>query len=406
MGFDPEDRETVEIDFWHVLTGAQREGLREMIDAFHASQSYVNVNEVVKNNYAQLSSHIDLNERAGLLPHVAQTSVANVVRYMNSRMILPLNPFMNARDVGMTQEEIDDIVHGFRAVSEFDGIWYSLPFNKSVRVLYYNRDLLNAHNVAVPETWAELERAARLLTDEDAYRVGLGFEDALDFEWVSLLFQRGGTFFDESAHRAVFASPEGIDAMKYLMNFINNPYTRTAEADLLPDLFGSGGIAMFLGSSALIPRVASVAGNNLNWGTTLYPSTDGVRSSEFSGDNIVLFENVSHSINERVGAWEFMRYTLNPQTAARWAMASGYLPVSYTAADLSVYRRHLGANPPAQAPVQMLPDGFYRIRISSGDYIRDILLEETNEIRQGTVYAEEGLIRAEDRINEELAIGR
>ena len=406
-GFDPNNRNVVEIEFWHAMTGAHEEGIQRIVDAFHAQNPYVRVNAMFQGNYGQLSNQIMLNDLANNLPHIAQATVSDVTRYMVDGMILPLNMFMDDPNVGLSQDELNDIGAGFRATSIFDGYWYSLPFSKSVRVMFYNRDMFNAAGIAVPTTWDEVLAAASVLTDEAAGITGFSFENAHDMEWVAMLFQRGGTYIDEATNQAVFASPAGIEAMAWLMALIDSPYGRTAGADgFNSGVFGRGDIAMYIGSSAGLPHVTNAVDGTFDWGVAPTPSTNGSRAVEFAGNDLVLFENSNHSLEERIGAWEFMAFTLRPEIAAQWAIDSGYVPVTYAAAELPMFVDFLAANPRAAAATYSLPYGFFRTRHVQGGAIRTILMEEMDEIRFGMVTAQVGLERAQQRANEELARGR
>ncbi|MCL2363082.1 MAG: ABC transporter substrate-binding protein [Defluviitaleaceae bacterium] len=406
-GFDPDNRSVVEIEFWHAMTGAHEEGIQRIIDAFHAQNPYVRVNAMFQGNYGQLSNQIMLNDLANNLPHIAQATVSDVTRYMVDGMILSLNMFMNDPNVGISQAELNDIGAGFRATSVFDGEWYSLPFSKSVRVLFYNRDMFNAAGVAVPGTWAELLVAAEALTNEDEGIVGFSFENAHDMEFVAKLFQLGGTYLDEDTNETVFASQAGIDAMRFVMDLINSPYGRTAGADgFNSGVFGRGDIAMYIGSSAGLPHVTGAVADTFDWGVAPTPSTNGNRAVEFAGNDLVLFDNSNHSLEERIGAWEFMAFTLRPEIAAQWAIDSGYVPVTYAAAELPMFQNFLAANPRAAAATYSLPYGFFRTRHVQGGAVRTILMEEMDEIRFEITTIEAGMARAQQRANEELARGR
>jgi multiple sugar transport system substrate-binding protein len=323
---------------------------------------------------------------------------------MVDRMIVPLNQFMDHPTVGISQAVRDDIISGFRATSVFDGTWYSLPFSKSVRVLFYNRDLFDAHNLQVPRTWDEVLHAARILTDEDAGRRGFGFENAYDMEWVAMLFQNGGMYIDEATNQAVFASPAGIDAATFVMNLINSDYGRTAGADgFMSGVFGRQDVAMYIGSSAGLPHVTNAVAGTFNWGTAPTPGT-GAQRVEFAGNDLIMFDNPSHEAEERVGAWEFMRFTLQPETSARWAMASGYVPVTYAATNSTMWRNFVAnENPRAAAAANQLPYGFFRTRVVEGGPIRTILQEELENMMFGTIGIAEGLTRAQNRANDVLA---
>jgi multiple sugar transport system substrate-binding protein len=403
-GFVPEKREAVEIEFWHIFGGAQEDALKEILDAFHASQEYVRVNAVYQGDYTRLSEQIMHGDRTGTLPHVSVATPSDVTRYRASRMIIPLSPFMDAPVVGMRPHEMDDIAEAFQSVNIYDGTWYSLPFANSVRLLFYNRDLLNTYGLNAPTNWLEVEQAARMLTDSNTQRVGFGFDRDFDKEWVSMLFQRGGIFIDETSNNAAFVTPEGIHTMGLVMGLLNGPYARFIGADD----FGRGRVAMFIGSSSDISRVTHDVGDAFNWGTARIPGTrmpgeGDSHAVEFTGYNLIMLENVSHGIDARVGAWEFMRFTLQPEIAARWAAINNYVPVSRIAVTTAPYRRHYNLNPPSWAIMPTVADGFFRTRVASADTIRAILLEEMEEIRIGNKTIEEGLVRAEERINHLLA---
>ncbi|MCL2602937.1 MAG: extracellular solute-binding protein [Defluviitaleaceae bacterium] len=406
-GFVTGEREEAVIEFWHVSGIAQSDALLETLDAFHAFQPYIRVNEINHGNYAMLAAQIMLGDFSGTLPHVAVASASDVLRYRASLMLLPLDPFVNAPEVGMPREEFDDIFGALRAVGVYDGVRYSLPFTANVRLLFYNRDLITANGfIRAPETWEDLERAARVLTDSGGRR-GIGFGGDFDSEWAMLLIRRGGTFFDSVTGRAAFATAEGIRAMESLIHMANGPYAYAAEdSGPLHGAFARGEIAMFFGWSDDIPRVASAVNDAFDWRTARVPESHDSFAAEMTGYDLVMFENVSHGIDARVGAWDFMRFTLQTDAAARWAIANHSVPVTQTALDSLMYSRFFNLNPSARGIHASADNGFFRVRHEMADNIRGILLESMDSMINGGVSAEVGLTQAEERVNALLAEGR
>lgn len=389
--FDPDDRNLVEIEFWHIFSGTQLDALHELIEAFHISQPYVRVNEVYKGTYEELREQININERTGTLPHLSLALPSDVTRYRAERIILPLSPFMNAPVIGITPAKINDIASVFHTSSIYDGTWYSMPFAKHINVLFYNLQLFNAHNLTPPATWAELQQAARTLTIPGV-RAGMGFVGSFDSEWLSMLIQHGGEFIDETTNRAVFSTPEGIRSMDFLLGMINSPYARIIED-------GDLQVAMFFASVADRPA-------SLVWDSVPVPGLIRSRASEVTGFDFILLENVSHGINERVGAWEFIRFTLEAENAGAWAAANGFVPVTHSATTSSAYNRFLIFNPHAKAASLSMEFGFVRTRNESAEIIQSILSEEFNDIKTGASSIEDGLAKAEQRINDILANNR
>jgi len=400
-GFIAADREEVTVDFWYVSSGnTQSDALRETLVSFHDSQPYVRVNEVAYGSYALLAAQIMLSDFAGTLPHVAVASPPDVTRYRAERMLLPLSSFMYDPVVGMQTGEIEDILPALRPVGIYDGLWYSIPFTASVRLLFYNRDLITSHGfIRAPETWADMEQAARALTDESGRR-GIGFGNDIDTEWLTLFIRLGGTFFNETDTRAAFASFEGIRSMQNLAVMANGPYARViGDGENINTTFARGEIAMFFGWSADIPHVANAVGDAFDWRTAPVPASQDSRAAELTGYGLVMFENISHGVDERVGAWEFIRFTLGADVAALWAIANHSVPVTQAALESLAYSRFFNLNPPARGIFASADSGFFRTRHISDDGIRGILSDSVNSIINGGVSAEVGLTQAEEKIN-------
>jgi len=400
-----EPREVVTIDFWHAMTGPHQEGIQELIERFHDSQPYVRVNEVFQGGYNDLRNQLMANAITETMPHLAQATVADVSYYRLEEMILPLNDFLNDPQIGMSQAEVNDIISIFRETSFFDGELYSVPFSKSTRVLFYNRDLLNEHNLDVPQTWDDILAAAQVLTDPAAGRTGFGFENAFDMEWTALLYQFGGRYIDEASNEAVFASPEGFAALQFIVDLVNSPYGRTAGADgFLSGVFGRGDVAMYIGSSAGLPHVTNAVADTFDWGTAPTPATGTSQAVQFAGNDVVMFSlNRSHTEAERRGAWEFLRFTMEPEQSALWAAASGYIPVRYEAVALPLWQEHLQANPRHAAAPAQFDYGFFLTRVPQASTVRNALLPELENAVLEIASVEDALTRAQERANEILA---
>jgi len=374
-GFVPDARADVTVDFFHAYGGVRRTALRVIIDAFHEYQSYVRINEVAFSDRSRMEAELARRERSGNLPHIATLSPPEVTYYRFERVLLPLDPFMDDPHVGIGADMIGDIFDVFRTGSTYSGTWYSLPFSNHILVMFYRRDVLQAHNLTLPATWEDVIRTAPA--------VGLEITADADALFASLLRQRGGAYIDYAAGSVAFASPEGIAAMETLTTLVN----LAGQYNQNP--------ALIIGTSAQQPAGA--------WHSAPLPAAGGSHAAEFGGDALVLFENVRHSIDERVGAWEFLRFMFKPEIAADWAIASSTLPITRSAAMLPRYRAHLIAAPQARASEESLENGFWRTRHGYAETVRAILLEEMPAIFVGTLTAEVGLTQAELRATAALA---
>lgn len=391
--------EPVEIEFWHAMSGPHEEAINKFTEVFNSQHENITVKPVNQGGYDDLEQKIMAAAKAGNLPDLAQ-AVTNVVpEYIANDFIVPLNDFMEDPEIGLSDEELNDYIEIFRESSTWDGTYYSLPFSKSTRVLYVNQTILDEHELDIPKTWDELREAAETITGDGV--VGMGFENSYEAEFQGILEQLGGVYIDEETAEAHFASEEGIEAMTFIKDMIDEGIARLAgEDDYMSNPFGRGDVAMYIGSSAGIPHVESAMEDGYEWTTAPIPAVDGKYATTFAGNDIVMFNQNEEA--EQKAAWEFMKYLTSPEVTAEWSMLSGYLPVRYSAEESEEYQKFVKENPAFQAGPEQFDAGFFTARVPGGDAVRNIVLEEFDYIMQDMKTVEEGLTDAQERANNEL----
>ena len=90
-------------------------------------------------------------------------------------MAMPLDELIEA-DGDEGKAYIDDFLPGFMEDSYVDGKIYSIPFQRSTMVLYYNKDAFKEVGLdpeAPPTTWEELAEYGQKLTNDGRYGVGI-----------------------------------------------------------------------------------------------------------------------------------------------------------------------------------------------------------------------------------------
>ena len=115
-----------------------------------------------------------------------------------SRHLVDLRPYLPARSIEQHFKPIID------NLTDGEGRLVGMPLFTDAGLLYYRKDLLDKHGFAPPETWADLERIARVILEREADPLLAGFVwqggayegltcNAL--EWIDSY--RGGTIIDD-----------------------------------------------------------------------------------------------------------------------------------------------------------------------------------------------------------------
>jgi len=215
---------------------------------------------------------------------------------------------------------------------------YGLPYSLDSLVLYYNRDLLDAAQVALPPaTWTDMAEAVKKITKVDKDNklsqsaIALGTADNVNqfFDITSLIMMQNGTQMT-SGGRASFQNASandptylpGLQALLFYTDFANpikEVYTWNNQQPNSFDAFVSGKTAMFIGYSYYEPLIKAQA-PKLNYGIAPMPQIQGTAKPVNYTDYWV--ETVSHkTINDpdKVNAaWGFLNFASSQDEVAKY----------------------------------------------------------------------------------------
>lgn len=136
-----------------------------------------------------------------------------------------------------------------------DGHVYAVPFASQTVLVYVNKDIMDANNVAIPSTWAEFKASAQKLKDAGITPLANGTADGWTVEVMSGAFMPnfyGQEFFGEVTSGATnFEDARYVNALNefsQLSQFMPQGFEGVDNATM-KQLFTSGRAAMFVGGS-------------------------------------------------------------------------------------------------------------------------------------------------------------
>lgn len=330
----------VAVSFWHAMPGSLGDTLDELIAEFNAAHEDIDIESVSMGNYQALSQKIMAAVAANQPPVLAQAYEAWTGELIENGSAEPLNGYIDGPN-GLSADELADFVPGMLENNSWNGVVYSFPFNKSVRALYWNRDLFDAEGLpGAPTNWTEYLDYARRLTktrpgEDEPYQWGTaGQISAWMFE--NLLIQNGGRILNEDGSEARFNSPEGVEALEFMVKLLTE-YGKVTSGYEYQNDFQAGKVGMIEGSSVSL----SFLEGKYTFDMAVAPLPGKKQKGCFvAGTNVVIFSNAEE--REKEAAWEFIRWFTSPEITARWAVATGYAPVRMSAMESDAMAARFG----------------------------------------------------------------
>ncbi len=321
------------ITLWHVMGGPLKATLDSLTEGFRR-ESGIGVSAVNMGNYTALSQKLMAAAAAGNLPQITQSYEAWTSQLLEKDAVRPFQDFIGGPE-GMDSTDLSDIFPVMLDECSREGRITTLPFNKSVPVIYYNRDMLASAGLnpdSFPETWDKFVEAAKRMTKDDN---GDGKPDTwgtafpINSLWLfqCLILQNGADIFDSSG-RAIFDGPQGVEALQLMADLVNKHkvgYITTGfehQNDFL-----AGRVAMIQGSSASLAYL-SLQKIPFNLGIAPLPGWKR-RAVVLSGTNLALMRQKDSVAMD--SAWRFAKFLIRTENTARWSAETSYLPVRRSA---------------------------------------------------------------------------
>ncbi|MGM0586616.1 MAG: sn-glycerol-3-phosphate ABC transporter substrate-binding protein UgpB [Pseudomonadota bacterium] len=396
-----------EIQWWHAMGGELGEKVEEIAAGFNASQDAYEVKAVYKGNYTENMTAAIAAFRAGEQPHIVQVFEVGTATMMAAEgAIRPVHEIMGE---GWDSDAYLPAVKSYYTTPE--GELLSLPFNSSTPVMWYNRDLLESVGADVPETWDEMFEVADMLKEN-------GHDCAFSFGWQSWIMienylawhdQPIGTmengFAGLGTELVIDQHPKHAELLQRIADSAEEGTFQYGgrRGDSLP-LFVSGECAMWMNSSAYYAGISEQA--EFEFGQTFLPLdtavADAPQNSIIGGATLWALEG--HPDEEYDGVAEFFEYLSSPEVQADWHQATGYVPITTAAYELSQEQGFYDENPGTDTAIRQLSlneptPNSKGLRFGNFVQIRDVINEELEQLWSGDKTAEEALADAAERGN-------
>lgn len=318
---------------------AENEALQSQVDAFMEANPGINVELNLSPSYNET---MQTAFASGDYPEVFYVDSSRLPDWAEAGVVAA---------AGDNIENMDDIYPSLLEVFTYADTLYCAPKDFSTMTLQYNKDLFDAAGVEYPTaawTWEDMRAAAEQLTstNEEGQQV-LGVVTPPNFErWLPLLYQAGGTLFDENG-QLTLDTPEAQEAINFYISLVNDGFAgppSAVDAGWGGEAFGNGRVAMAMEGNWVINYLNETF-PDLNWGVAPLPTGP-------DGEQATMAFTVCYGVSaaaegaEAEAAWKLANYLTGPEGAQMVGEAGfGVMPgrISASEAWINTYGEDMAA---------------------------------------------------------------
>lgn len=399
----------VELKFYYPVSvsGPLAKVMDGMVADFNRLHSGIRVTPIFAGGYDEAMAKTQTAVLGGNPPDVAVLLSTDLFTLLDMNAIVPLDRDIEEAGGDRFRRDFFD---AFWLNSRLGATTYSIPFQRSTIILYYNRDAFRKAGLdlaAPPRTWTELVQDAQKLTVRDASgnvtQWGVGIPSNGFTYW---LFQG----FVAEAGQARLATPRGTEV------YFDTPQTHRAldfwlrlqdlgvepkgitDWGTLPTQFVAGRFAMIYHSTGSLTFIRRSA--PFRFGTAFMPA-DRQYGTPTGGGNLYIFKGIPPE--RQRAAWEFIQWMTAPQQAARWSQASGYVAVRKSAFNIKIYQEYTREFPQALTARDQLPYAQAELSTHNSGQVQKIFSDNLQAALTGAKTPDRALRDAQQQADQVLS---
>src|SRR5579864_780668 len=385
------------------VSGPLNKLMTEMVNDFNSGHPGIRVEPVFAGNYVETMAKAMTAVLGGTPPDVAVLDTPELYSLLDREAIIPLDDLV-AKSGGKAW--LDDYYGALLLNAQSGGHVYSIPWQRSTPIFYYNRDLFRKAGLdpsRAPKDWTELVQYAQKLTIRDAggqvtqWGVEAPVADTSPWVFQGFLIEAGANFFDPRAGKWVkFNSPEAVGALQFILD-LQSKYkvhptgpTSVAFWSQTPQDFIQQRAAMIYSTTGNMTFIRTNA--KFEWNAGFMPA--GKRyGAPTGGGSFYIFSKTPQDHVQ--AAWTFITWMTNPVQAARWSIGTGYVPIRKTELSTPAFAAYLQQVPQALTATLQLRVAGEQMTIHDVDQIGAMLVTAIQAAQSGRLTPQAALDRAQ-----------
>lgn len=377
-----------------------------MTAEFNAENPDIQVEAVYTGNYDDTVTAIQTAIQGGNAPDLFVSLATQRFTMASTKMAMPLDDLIASDPEG--QAFVDDFIDGFMLDSYVDGQTYSIPFQRSTMVMFYNKDAFNEVGLdpeAPPANWTEMVEYAQKLTNDKRYGVGIALNSG-SAQWAFTGFSlenctNGVGLMNPNGKEVYFNTPENIEALQLWLD-LQNKYNCMAPGIVqwtdLPTQFLAGEVAMIYHTTGNLTNIKNNA--TFDFGVCFMPAGRQY-GAPTGGGNFYITNGISEERQQ--AAWKYIKFMCETERAAQWSIDTGYVATRNSCYETELLKDYYASFPQALVAYEQLQYAQPELTTYSAAEMWRILNDNIQAAVTGEMTAAEAMEAAQEQGDELLA---
>ena len=398
-GNETSKNEETEIDFYFpVAVGGPVANIVEgLADEFEEENPGIKVNANFGGSYSETMTQVMASVQGGNPPELAVLFSIDLFTLLENDVIEEMTPLFD-------EEYLDDFYDGFMANSSIgDEVW-SIPFQRSTIVLYYNKDAFREAGLdpeKPPTSWDELVEYGKKLTTDGQW--GLEIPSTGYQYWMlqALALQTDSNIMSYDGKETYFNAPHVQESLQFYLDLSQEHEVMpegVIEWATVPSDFLSGKTAMMYHTTGNLSNVKENA--EFDFGVAFLPANNQF-GSPTGGGNIYLFKDIPDE--NREAAIKFVEFLTEPERVAQWSIDTGYVATRASAYETDKLKEYVEEFPAALVAREQLEFSDSELATYQNGEIQKILNDNIQSVLVGDSSVEDALNKAQEQAEKALA---
>ena len=397
------------ISFWHSMGGVNGQAIDTLVQKFNEENEYgITVEAEYQGSYDDALNKLKSAQMGNMGADLVQVYEIGTRFMIESGWIVPMQSMVNA-------DEFDTSVlePNLAAYYTIDDMLYSMPFNSSTPLMYYNKDMFDAAGITeIPDSLEAIAQVGDQLLEAGAQEVmSLGI-----YGWFFEQFigKQGLEYANNGNGREAAATAVAFDENGAAANILNE-WKNLYDLGYAPNVgkggdagladFSAGKSAITLGSTASLKQILQDVDGKFEVGTAYFPK---VKSSDEGGVSIggaSLWALDNNDPKKLRATWEFVKFLISAESQAFWNAQTGYFPVNVNAHDEDVFKENIEQYPQFETAIDQLHDSapeYAGALLSVFSEARAIVESEIENMINGNKTVDEAVESMASQINDAI----